>query len=304
MRSAGCVIKEGRPYLDRIVARFILDSSTRTAALEKGEAHFAAMGAVPFNDAKKLAANPDLTVTTKGHEMFSPVSELLLNTERELLKDKRVRQAIAYAMQRQFIIDNIWFGYGNPATGPMSSNFAPAGLYSGDVKIYESENGVEIANSRRCSPVISISCSGSSSSRPAWWCSSTSWWTSSTCCWIRASRWTSEHLLAALLRQSAGHRRPRVDGTRGARRGRRTAARDPPSIRDRGPAVSHSFGGHPFGGASLRHRFAGTQHLGGARPRGADHAGHRHPGHRRLRRLRDRGGRSRRRLRRVRGRTG
>ena len=45
--------KEGRPYLDRIVARFILDSSTRTAALEKGEAHFAAMGAVPFNDAKK-----------------------------------------------------------------------------------------------------------------------------------------------------------------------------------------------------------------------------------------------------------
>ena len=138
--------KEGRPYLDRIVARFILDSSTRTAALEKGEAHFAAMGAVPFNDAKKLAANPDLMVTTKGHEMFSPVSELLLNTEREVLNDKRVRQAIAYAMERQFVIDNIWFGYGKPATGPMSSNFAPAGLYSGDVKIYESENGVDIAN--------------------------------------------------------------------------------------------------------------------------------------------------------------
>ena len=104
------------------------------------------MGAVPFNDAKKLAANPNLTVTTRGHEMFSPVSELLLNTERELLKDKRVRQAIAHAMGRQFVIDNIWFGYGKPATGPMSSNFAPAGLYSGDVKVYEAENGVEIAN--------------------------------------------------------------------------------------------------------------------------------------------------------------
>ena len=104
------------------------------------------MGAVPFNDAKKLAAIPSLTVTTKGHEMFSPVSELLLNTERELLKDKRVRQAIAYAMSRQFIIDNIWFGYGKPATGPMSSNFAPAGLYTGDVKTYEVPDGVEIAN--------------------------------------------------------------------------------------------------------------------------------------------------------------
>ena len=138
--------RRGSQYLDRIVARFIADSSTRTAALEKGEAHFAAMGAVPFNDAKKLAAIPSLTVTTKGHEMFSPVSELLLNTERELLKDKRVRQAIAYAMSRQFIIDNIWFGYGKPATGPMSSNFAPAGLYTGDVKTYEVPDGVEIAN--------------------------------------------------------------------------------------------------------------------------------------------------------------
>ena len=138
--------KDGQPYLDRIVARIIPDPSTRTAALEKGEAHFAAMGAVPFNDAKKLAENPNLMVTTKGHEMISPVSELLLNTEREPLNNKAVRQAIAYAMDRQFIIDNIWFGYGKPATGPMSSNFAPSGLYTDDVTTYQVSDGVEKAN--------------------------------------------------------------------------------------------------------------------------------------------------------------
>jgi peptide/nickel transport system substrate-binding protein len=139
--------KKGQPYLDRIVARFIADPSTRTAALEKGEAHFAAMGAVPFNDAKKLAAIPSLTVTTTGHEMISPVSELLLNTKNKPLDDKRVRKAIAYAMDRQFIIDNIWFGYGKPATGPMSSNFAPSGLYTADVANYQvGEKGVEMAN--------------------------------------------------------------------------------------------------------------------------------------------------------------
>lgn len=138
--------KKGQPYLDRIVARIIPDPSTRTAALEKGEAHFAAMGAVPFNDAKKLAASPNLTVTTKGHEMISPVSELLLNTERKPLNDKRVRQAIAYAMDRNFIIDNIWFGYGKPATGPMSSNFAPSGLYTANVKTYQKSNGADTAN--------------------------------------------------------------------------------------------------------------------------------------------------------------
>ncbi|MCP5156154.1 MAG: ABC transporter substrate-binding protein [Ectothiorhodospiraceae bacterium] len=138
--------KKGQPYLDRIVARFIADPSTRTAALEKGEAHFAAMGAVPFNDAKKLAENSGLTVTTRGHEMFSPLAELLLNTTRKPLDDKRVRQAIAYAMDRQFIIDNIWFGYGKPATGPMSSNFAPSGLYTADVQTYEVADGVDRAN--------------------------------------------------------------------------------------------------------------------------------------------------------------
>ena len=139
--------KKGQPYLDRIVARFIADPSTRTAALEKGEAHFAAMGAVPFNDAKKLAAIPSLMVTTKGHEMISPVSELLLNTKNKPLDNKMVRKAIAFAMNRQFVIDNIWFGYGKPATGPMSSNFAPSGLYTDEVKNYEvGDKGVGMAN--------------------------------------------------------------------------------------------------------------------------------------------------------------
>ena len=79
--------------------------------------------------------------------MISPVSELLLNTKNKPLDDKMVRKAIAFAMNRQFIIDNIWFGYGKPATGPMSSNFAPSGLYTDDVTIYEvGDEGVEMAN--------------------------------------------------------------------------------------------------------------------------------------------------------------
>ena len=47
--------RKGLPYLDRIVVRFINDEATRTAALEKGEAHVAGFGGVPYNDAKKLA---------------------------------------------------------------------------------------------------------------------------------------------------------------------------------------------------------------------------------------------------------
>ncbi len=138
--------RKGQPYLDRIVVRSIPDASTRTAALEKGEVHFAAMGAVPFNDAKKLSALPSIEVTTVGHEMISPVSEFLLNTRKAPFDSVKVRQAIAHAVDRQFIIDNVWFGYGKPATGPMSSNFAPSGLYTDKVKIYQSADGVNIAN--------------------------------------------------------------------------------------------------------------------------------------------------------------
>jgi peptide/nickel transport system substrate-binding protein len=138
--------RKGLPYLDRIVVRFINDEATRTAALEKGEAHVAGFGAVPYNDAKKLAQLPSIEVTTKGYEMISPVVELLINTKKAPLDNQKVRQAMAYAVDRQFVIDNIWFGFGKPATGLISSNFAPSGLYTAEVTKYQVPDGIERAN--------------------------------------------------------------------------------------------------------------------------------------------------------------
>ncbi len=87
--------RAGLPYLDRLVVRFIADASTRTAALEKGEAHVAGLGAVPYNDAKKLAARPNIEVSTKGTEMISPMVELLFNTKQAPFDNPKVRQAIS-----------------------------------------------------------------------------------------------------------------------------------------------------------------------------------------------------------------
>ncbi|MCL4765247.1 MAG: ABC transporter substrate-binding protein [Hyphomicrobiaceae bacterium] len=137
--------REGMPYLDRIVVRFIADSSTRTAALEKGEAHVAGFGAVPYNDVKKLAALPHLDVTTKGYEMISPIVELVLNTKLPPLDNQKVRQAISYAVDRKFMIDNVWFGFGKPAMAPISSNFAPTGYYIPGVD-YTVADRIERAN--------------------------------------------------------------------------------------------------------------------------------------------------------------
>ena len=138
--------KKGRPYLDRIVARFVADGSTRAATLETQEAQIAGFSAVLPLDVKRLQGLPPIAVTTKGYEMQSPIVELDFNTQKKPFDNVKVRQAVAYAIDRKFIIDNIWFGFGKPATGPISSNFKATGLYTADVRSYNEANGVEMAN--------------------------------------------------------------------------------------------------------------------------------------------------------------
>jgi len=136
--------KKDQPYLDRVVVRFIPDSATRTAALEKGEAHFAGMGAIYYSDVRQLEKLPHISVTTKGYEMSSPIVELYFNTQKKPFDNPKVRQAISYAIDRQVVIDNVWFGFGKPATGPINSNFKV--FYTDKVKNYQAPNGIEIAN--------------------------------------------------------------------------------------------------------------------------------------------------------------
>jgi peptide/nickel transport system substrate-binding protein len=138
--------KKGQPYLDRIVARFIADGGTRAASLETQEVHIGGFNAILPLDVKRLQALPYIDVTTKGYEMQSPIVELDFNTQKKPFDNVKVRQAIAYAIDRKFVIDNIWFGFGRPATGPINSNFKANGLYTADVKNYNVPNGVEIAN--------------------------------------------------------------------------------------------------------------------------------------------------------------
>jgi peptide/nickel transport system substrate-binding protein len=59
--------------------------------------------------------------------------------------DKRVRQAISYAIDRKFIAENVWFGFARPATGPISSNFKASGLYTDQVKRYDVPDAMQRA---------------------------------------------------------------------------------------------------------------------------------------------------------------
>ena len=122
--------QEGLPYLDRIVGRFIPDASTRTAAMENGEVMYAAYNAIPNIDAVRLKERDDIGVTTDGYSMINPMALIEFNTIEGPFVDPAIRRAISTAIDRRFMIDTIFFGYGKPATSALSSNYKATNLHA------------------------------------------------------------------------------------------------------------------------------------------------------------------------------
>ena len=137
--------KEGYPLLDRIVARVIPDASTRTAAMENGEVHYGAFGAIPNVDVVRLRDSEDIGVTTDGYAMINSMALIEFDTTEPPFDDPALRRAISLVIDRQFLIDNIWFGYGKPATSALSSNYEPLGLYVATPEAYPETPNVEEA---------------------------------------------------------------------------------------------------------------------------------------------------------------
>ncbi len=125
--------RPNRPYLDRIIYRFINDPATRAAALESGEVQVASFGAIAATEMRRLEKAGIVSIPLGGYQALAPVAMLTFNTVDPPFNDKRVRQAVAYAIDRKFIIEKIFFGFGVPAVGPISSVFKGQGLFTDDV---------------------------------------------------------------------------------------------------------------------------------------------------------------------------
>ncbi|WP_313336767.1 ABC transporter substrate-binding protein [Comamonas sp.] len=108
-----------KPYIDRLVVRFIPDAAARTAAIESGQVQIAPSSPVPFAEVERLRAKPGLQFETRGYEYINSVYRLEFNLESEPLKDLRVRQAIAHALQRENLLKVAWYGQGRLTTGPV-----------------------------------------------------------------------------------------------------------------------------------------------------------------------------------------
>jgi peptide/nickel transport system substrate-binding protein len=111
---------KGQPHFDAVIVRFIPDAGARAVALETGELDVSGGDPVPLADLKRIDALPSLEVTTEGYSMYGAMYYLELNARDPQFKDVRVRQAIAHAIDRDFVARNTWFGYATAATGPIS----------------------------------------------------------------------------------------------------------------------------------------------------------------------------------------
>ena len=113
--------KAGRPYLDQLVLRVLPDGAARAISVEKGEVDLAPMSALPPAEMQRLSKLPNLVSSEQGSEALGPMMWLEVNLREKPLADVRVRQAISMAIDREKLVDVIWYGNGKPARGPIVS---------------------------------------------------------------------------------------------------------------------------------------------------------------------------------------
>lgn len=107
---------EGRPFIDRLIYRIIPDPATMFMELKAGGIDF--MGLSPLAYARQTEYPKFQKKYNKFRYPAFGYTYLGFNLQDEKFKDKRVRQALSYAINRNEIIKGALVGLGQEATGP------------------------------------------------------------------------------------------------------------------------------------------------------------------------------------------
>ena len=115
----------GLPHLDNVIFKFIGDASAQIAALKAGDIDVVGYIAAP-ESAMELSKDKRFKVyagTTTGEVIMST------NNKAKPFDNKLVRQAVAYAIDRQAVVELVMFGYGTP----IGSHWSPSTPYYVDL---------------------------------------------------------------------------------------------------------------------------------------------------------------------------
>jgi peptide/nickel transport system substrate-binding protein len=122
--------RRGRAVPDRLLFRYVPEPSTRVFELTAGSAQIAE--AIPIESIGSIERDPKLEVVSlTGGSTLSFIMNLFKTTPP--LRDKRVRQAMNYAVDRAAIVKSILGGRGTALPGPLWPGWLG---HTGDVKPY------------------------------------------------------------------------------------------------------------------------------------------------------------------------
>jgi peptide/nickel transport system substrate-binding protein len=122
---------EGRPFIDGRVMRIIPDMATMF--LELRARGIDQMGLTPLQYTRQTENRYFRSHFRKYRYLSFSYTYLGFNLQNPMFADRRVRQALAYAVNKEELIDGILLGLGKEATGP----FKPGTWqYNADVKRY------------------------------------------------------------------------------------------------------------------------------------------------------------------------
>ena len=120
--------QKGLPYFDNVVIKIVQDANTRSTMLASGDADVATE--IPAPDFQRFKTTPGIKVI---EGLGSQQWYITMNTQRPGLDDKRVRQAINYAVDKDGIVKTIYLGSAKPAQAmfatPALDGFTSAGIY-------------------------------------------------------------------------------------------------------------------------------------------------------------------------------
>jgi peptide/nickel transport system substrate-binding protein len=100
----------GKPYLDEVTWTYVTDENTRELQLRGGQIQVDEFP--PFNSIDKLKKTPGITMSLFPS---TRTDYLDMNELYPPLKDRHVRRAISYIVDRASIVKSVLFGYGTPA---------------------------------------------------------------------------------------------------------------------------------------------------------------------------------------------
>ncbi len=109
--------KENLPYVDRVVIRIIPQKSNQIQQLLSGEVDF--VDHLPAAEGARIRQAEGVEILDFWHRQYDFICWNLANP---LFAEREIRQALTQAIDRQSIIDALWFGYARISTSPIISS--------------------------------------------------------------------------------------------------------------------------------------------------------------------------------------